>query len=149
MGWCSSGGKKTTTKTTGWFDDINGADAAEPHLRVHRSIPKEKRHITYKVVLLGDPSAGKTSIVTRLTSNAFIPEIPSTIGATYQVHNVAVDGCIVKLEIWDTAGQERYRSLTPMYMRGAHAGVIVYDITSPPSFDSVSRWIEDLVLQQM
>lgn len=35
----------------------------------------------------------------------------------------------LKFEIWDTAGQERYNSLAPMYYRGAHAAVIVYDIT--------------------
>jgi len=36
----------------------------------------------------------------------------------------------VKFEIWDTAGQERYHSLAPMYYRGAHAAVVVFDITS-------------------
>lgn len=39
------------------------------------------------------------------------------------------DGDTLKFEIWDTAGQERYNSLAPMYYRGAHAAVVVYDIT--------------------
>lgn len=50
----------------------------------------------------------------------------------------------VKFEIWDTAGQERYRSLAPMYYRGAAAAVVVYDITSPDSFDGAKRWISEL-----
>jgi len=37
---------------------------------------------------------------------------------------------VVKFEIWDTAGQERFRSLAPMYYRGAQAAVIVYDTTN-------------------
>lgn len=37
---------------------------------------------------------------------------------------------LTKKQIWDTAGQERYRSLTPMYYRGASSAIIVYDITN-------------------
>jgi small GTP-binding protein len=40
-----------------------------------------------------------------------------------------LDDATVKFEIWDTAGQERYRSLAPMYYRGAAAAIVVYDIT--------------------
>ena len=50
----------------------------------------------------------------------------------------------VKFEIWDTAGQERYRSLAPMYYRGAAAAVVVYDITSQDSFEGAKRWITEL-----
>jgi len=50
----------------------------------------------------------------------------------------------VKFEIWDTAGQERYRSLAPMYYRGAAAAVVVYDITSVDSFEGAKRWVSEL-----
>merc|ERR1711865_1001085 len=51
---------------------------------------------------------------------------------------------ICKYEIWDTAGQERYKSLAPMYYRGAAAAVIVYDITSKESFDAAKSWVAEL-----
>lgn len=60
------------------------------------------------------------------------------------VHKMAVDERTVKLEIWDTAGQERYRSLAPMYYRGASAAVIVYDITKKDSFETMKRWVDEL-----
>ena len=47
-------------------------------------------------------------------------------------------------EIWDTAGQERYRSLAPMYYRGAAAAVVVYDITNPDSFAGAKSWVKEL-----
>jgi len=43
----------------------------------------------------------------------------------------------IKLQIWDTAGQERFRSLAPMYYRGASAALLVYDLTSAQSFGKV------------
>ena len=47
---------------------------------------------------------------------------------------VMIDGMAIKYQIWDTAGQEKYRSLAPMYYRGAAAAIIVYDITSMVMF---------------
>lgn len=35
----------------------------------------------------------------------------------------------LRFEIWDTAGQEKYRSVAPLYYRGAHAALLVYDIS--------------------
>jgi small GTP-binding protein len=49
-----------------------------------------------------------------------------------------------KFEIWDTAGQERYRSLAPMYYRGAAAAIVVYDITKKDSFDGAKSWVKEL-----
>lgn len=38
----------------------------------------------------------------------------------------------------------RYRSLAPLYYRGAHAGLIVYDITSVDSFQGAKSWATEL-----
>jgi len=51
---------------------------------------------------------------------------------------------MIKFEIWDTAGQERYRSLAPMYYRGAAAAIVVYDITNKESFNGAKSWIKEL-----
>ncbi|CAE7340597.1 RAB5 [Symbiodinium necroappetens] len=57
---------------------------------------------------------------------------------------VSLNTEVVKFEIWDTAGQERYKSLVPMYYRGAAAAVIVFDITSKESFDAAKAWVTEL-----
>ena len=53
----------------------------------------------------------------------------------------------IKFEIWDTAGQERYKSLAPMYYRGAAAAVIVYDITNMDSYIRAKNWVQELQRQ--
>jgi Ras-related protein Rab-5C len=44
--------------------------------------------------------------------------------------------------LWDTAGQEVYRSLVPIYVRGARLAVLVFDLTEPASLDALSEWID-------
>eukprot|EP00727_Mastigamoeba_balamuthi_P007248 m51a1_g3143 putative rab gtpase (212) ;mRNA; r:310298-311313 len=105
---------------------------------------REKIQTGVKLVLLGEMSAGKTSVVLRLVKNTFPDKVEPTIGAAFMVHKMPVDERTVKLEIWDTAGQERYRSLAPMYYRGASAAVIVYDITKKDSFETMKRWVDEL-----
>ena len=99
---------------------------------------------TFKLVILGHYSVGKSSIVLNFIKNEFNPNEESTIGAAFLTKTVFIDGTAVKFEIWDTAGQERYYSLIPMYYRGANAALVVYDITSAESFEHAKRWIEDL-----
>lgn len=47
-------------------------------------------------------------------------------------------------KVWDTAGQERYRAITSAYYRGAVGAVLVYDITKQKTYESVTRWMEEL-----
>ena len=41
-------------------------------------------------------------------------------------------------------GQERFRSMAPMYYRGAKAAVLVFDVTNEESFRRVTTWLRDL-----
>ena len=48
--------------------------------------------------------------------------------------SIKINEDAVKLQIWDTAGQERFRTITGAYYKGAHAIVLVYDITNETTF---------------
>jgi Ras-related protein Rab-5C len=98
----------------------------------------------FKLVLLGDASVGKSCLVVRFAKGEFYEYQEPTIGAAFMTQTVSLNDCVVKFEIWDTAGQERYKSLAPMYYRGAAAAVIVYDITSKESFDAAKSWVVEL-----
>ncbi|SJX66623.1 related to GTP-binding protein Rab5c [Sporisorium reilianum f. sp. reilianum] len=112
-------------------------------LRERGTLPNNQ--LEAKVVILGSQGVGKTSLVHRYTSGQFtIASTPSTIGASFLTKKLIVDGVKVRLQLWDTAGQERFRSMAPMYYRGSHAAVIVYDMTSMSSFLDIRAWIEEL-----
>lgn len=103
--------------------------------------------LNFKLVLLGDAAVGKSSCVERFVKNEFFEFQAPTIGAAFLTQQVQLDDYTVKFEIWDTAGQERYRSLAPMYYRGAAAALVVYDITAQESFQGAKTWIEELQRQ--
>jgi len=98
----------------------------------------------HKLVLLGETSVGKTCVTIRFVKNEFFEFQEPTIGAAFLTQTITLDDTTVKFEIWDTAGQERYRSLAPMYYRGATAAIIVYDVTSPSSFEGAKSWVKEL-----
>jgi len=98
-----------------------------------------------KLVLLGEAGVGKSSLVLRFVSDRFEFNQNSTIGASFMSKSFTLsNGETFKYQIWDTAGQEKYKALAPMYYRGSHAALVVYDLTSEQSFYSLQRWVKEL-----
>jgi len=102
------------------------------------------KQFQFKLVLLGDASVGKSSLVLRFVKGQFLEFQESTIGAAFLTQSVVLNDTTVKFEIWDTAGQERYHSLAPMYYRGAQAAIVVFDITVLESFKRAQYWVKEL-----
>lgn len=98
-----------------------------------------------KLVLLGSQGVGKTSLILRLTTGSYsaIPAPASLDGSLYK-RKLEHNGVPIKLQIWDTAGQERFRSMAPIYYRGAHVCILVYDISDRKSFEDVRSWLDEL-----
>lgn len=99
----------------------------------------------FKVVLLGDSAVGKSSIVVRFIEGEFTEHTAATVGAAYLTETVNIGDVAVKLEIWDTAGQERYRSLTPLYYKGALGAIVVFDLTNKDSLATARSWVSELL----
>ena len=97
-----------------------------------------------KIVLVGPPSSGKTSIANRAVQQIFTGNSESTVGAAFLSKVFTVDGTTVKLDIWDTGGAEKYRSLAPMYYRDARVAIIVFDVSQPSSLAEATSWLRDV-----
>ncbi|XP_068579611.1 EF-hand calcium-binding domain-containing protein 4B [Cebidichthys violaceus] len=95
----------------------------------------------FKIVLVGNSSVGKTSLLRRFCDDCFHPGTSATVGIDYSVKTIAVDNSQVALQLWDTAGQERYRSITKQFFRKADGVVVMYDITTVQSFTAVRQWL--------
>ena len=97
-----------------------------------------------KVILLGNASVGKTSLIVQFYKSIFQEESQPTIGAAYISKVIETSKGKINLNIWDTAGQERFKSIIPMYLRGSHAVIFVCSPDDKKSVDDLTVW-EDLL----
>ncbi len=98
----------------------------------------------FKVVLFGNESVGKTSLVERFVNDRFEEDYISTLGYNVYEKQVTHNDALIALTVFDIGGQEKFRDLRKKYAEGAHAALIVYDVTNRGSFDNVSQWKRDL-----
>eukprot|EP00211_Chloroparvula_japonica_P015686 CAMPEP_0119137560 /NCGR_PEP_ID=MMETSP1310-20130426/23868_1 /TAXON_ID=464262 /ORGANISM="Genus nov. species nov., Strain RCC2339" /LENGTH=196 /DNA_ID=CAMNT_0007128663 /DNA_START=84 /DNA_END=671 /DNA_ORIENTATION=+ len=104
--------------------------------------------LKYKIVMLGDQSVGKTSILTSFLYDNFFTSYQATIGIDFLSKVMYLDDRTIRLQLWDTAGQERFRSLIPSYIRDSSVAIVVYDITKRQTFLNTSKWIEDVQMER-
>ncbi|KAG2393151.1 hypothetical protein C9374_009728 [Naegleria lovaniensis] len=97
----------------------------------------------HKVVLIGDSGVGKTCLLARYNTNKFRSQTP-TIGATFSTKRLLCNDEVVALQLWDTAGQERFKSMLPMYYRGAACAVICFDSMRAQTAENVKNWVKEL-----
>ncbi len=50
-------------------------------------------------------------------------------------------------QLWDTAGQERFQSYGMAFYRGADCCVLVYDVNSAKSFETLDSWRDEFLIQ--
>jgi small GTP-binding protein len=96
----------------------------------------------YKVILLGESRVGKTSIIHHHINGCALEKSSSTVGCLNVVSYIQVRKRTIALQIWDTAGQEVYRSLVPIYVRGARLAIVVFDVTERKSLIGLGEWME-------
>lgn len=113
----------------------------------------------FKVLLLGDSAVGKSNLVHQFVHGGTGPGPQhQTVGVDFITVDVdassftdlgrskseaaAKSGAVVSLQLWDTAGEEKFAALASTVYRGAHAAIVVFDLTERSSFDDAEKWVE-------
>ena len=98
--------------------------------------------ISLKVILLGESTVGKTSILLRgKNSTEDLPTLQqrTRIVGSY-CKSMEVQGVPVELNMIDTVGAEKFRSLNPTLFPNTMAGVLVFDLSSPKTLTELRYW---------
>lgn len=108
---------------------------------------------SFKTVICGASSVGKTCLFNRYCFNSFNVDLSPTIGLNF--HSVylninfkkeakEVKEKFIVNSIFDFGGQERFRPLIPKFMDGASGALLVFDSVSHLSFDKLDFWYDQL-----
>jgi small GTP-binding protein len=91
-----------------------------------------------KVIVAGEKTVGKTSLVEQYTMGKFSGQYSHSLGLNVTTHIAMAANRPVKLEIWDIAGE--YFERTEFY-RNASACMLVYDVTREKTLQQLATWL--------
>lgn len=97
--------------------------------------------ISGKIILIGDSTVGKTSILYRFLKDKFFLDPSITLGVEMSSKKMRVkSNKFIILNIWDSAGQERYKSLTYHFYTGIIGAILVFDLTQEKTLMNIREW---------
>ena len=97
-----------------------------------------------QLLIIGDSTVGKTSIITRFANGTFNSNYLATVGLDNFTKDEIIDNKTIRIKIWDTAGQERYKSLTKGFFRNAEGVMLVYDVTNSETYENLKYWMQSI-----
>jgi small GTP-binding protein len=100
--------------------------------------------ISFKILLLGDSTVGKTAFILRFCEDKFDEDSLTTIGLDQKNKYVKRGDKKIELHIWDTAGQERFRAIAKNLYKGADGILLMYDMSNLISFNHIKEWINSI-----
>jgi len=107
---------------------------------------KEANLINYKfkIIICGDPSVGKSSLILRFTDNAFRRHYIPTLGVHVSDKIFKIGDSYIQLVIWDIAGQQKFQTMRQQFYLGSDGLFLIFDLSKPSSLESVSNWYFDI-----
>ena len=95
-----------------------------------------------KVILAGDGTVGKSSLLHRYVFNEFTKEHKMTIGMDSHTKLTRVPGLgPVKINTWDLAGQPQWSTVREVFYLGSHAMALVFDVNQPETIKHLPDWV--------
>ncbi len=96
----------------------------------------------FKVIVIGDSSVGKSSLISRFVQDTFEFDHNTTLGVDMKYKIIQHQNKSIKIQLWDTAGQERYQSIVSNYYRNADGVIICFDLTAKDTYKHVLNWLD-------
>lgn len=104
----------------------------------------------YKIIVIGDPAVGKTSLLNNFIKKRFTKTYIPTVGVNIlkyilQFETKEGEKTEVNLMFWDIAGQPQFYMVHKPYYQGANGIILVFDITRSSTFSNVNNWFNEAV----
>ena len=108
------------------------------------------KNFLFKILVAGDASVGKTSILRRFVDDMFDESSIMTVGVDFFLKNVEYDSITsCSLQLWDLGGQERFRHLMPHYVMGARGALLLIDLSQALEIERILDWVNIIRLHDL
>jgi len=104
------------------------------------------RVIKHKIIVVGAPAVGKTSLVKNYTKGEFVREYISTLGAQFSRFEEKIENDTVELIIWDIAGQETYETMRKKFYKGSSGCIVVFSHAPDErkTLSEIDKWVNEV-----
>ncbi|NHJ19549.1 MAG: GTP-binding protein [Candidatus Lokiarchaeota archaeon] len=106
-----------------------------------------KTEAIYKIIVIGDPAVGKTSLLSNFATYQFKEKYLQTVGVSILKDTIELEDMdvTVNLMFWDIAGQPQFCMLHRLYFNGADGMLLVFDLTRFSTFSNINNWFNTAV----
>ncbi|NVM01673.1 MAG: GTP-binding protein [Candidatus Helarchaeota archaeon] len=112
---------------------------------VEKEEPKPIKKCVFKVVIVGEPRVGKTSLVVKFAKGRFESVYRPTLGVDVIKHSYQYNSNInLIFTAWDISGQASFKKLRRSYYPNTEGFFVIYDTTHLESFERVNDWVEEI-----
>lgn len=98
----------------------------------------------FKILLVGDPAVGKTSLILKYVENRFEREYKASIGVDFAYKIIELEEKVARLIIWDIASQERFAPYRSSFYKQTDGAMLVFDLTRPETLESIESWMREI-----
>ncbi|MFX1450538.1 MAG: Rab family GTPase [Promethearchaeota archaeon] len=106
---------------------------------------ESKNKIIYKIVVIGNPGVGKTSLLNKFSNNEFDSQYIPTLGVDVKKHSYRINSDInASFTAWDVSGQKTFKQLRRIYYPTTDSFLILYDSSNLNSFVEIDRWVQEI-----
>ncbi len=98
----------------------------------------------FKILLVGNPAVGKTSLILKYVENRFEREYKASIGVDFAHKIIELEEKTARLILWDIASQERFEPYRSSFYQQTDGAMLVFDLTQPESLDAIEEWMREI-----
>jgi small GTP-binding protein len=99
------------------------------------------KNYIFKILITGNASVGKTSLLRRYVDGFFDESTIMTVGVDFFTKEFIIDDSRCLIQLWDLGGQERFRYLLENFVMGARAALLLIDLTRMPQIKDILEWV--------
>ena len=97
-----------------------------------------------KIIIIGDVSTGKTSILHRYINNTFNENNQATIMPDFSFKIVKMKGANFRIQFWDLPGHDRSPVITSVFCKEANGVIFCCDVNDNNTRQNIINWKNSL-----